>query len=48
VLNKYIKCLDFAVGAPWGGKNRAGVVYLYYGTKNKDFPLSLKQVIYLY
>ena len=37
--------LDFAVGAPWGGDDGKGAVYLYYGTKLKETPLLRKQVI---
>lgn len=36
--------LEIAVGAPWGGEDKNGIVYLYYGTKNKNNPLVLKQV----
>ena len=36
--------LDIAVGAPWGGKDGNGAVYVYYGQKNKQQPLKLMQV----
>ncbi|XP_057294074.1 integrin alpha-V-like isoform X2 [Hydractinia symbiolongicarpus] len=36
---------DIAVGAPWGGENGKGVVYLYYGSANNE-PFLLKQTLY--
>ena len=36
--------LDIAVGAPWGGKDGNGAVYVYYGQKNEKEPLKLMQV----
>lgn len=37
--------LDIAVGAPWGGKDGNGVVYVYYGQrKEQEQPLKLMQV----
>lgn len=35
---------DIAIGAPYGGEDGKGIVYLYYGTANKE-PLKLLQVI---
>ena len=35
---------DIAIGAPWGGENAKGIVYLYYGQKNAKEPLKLMQV----
>lgn len=36
--------LDIAVGAPWGGKDGNGAVYVYYGQENERQPLKLMQV----
>ena len=36
--------LDIAVGAPWGGKDGNGAVYVYYGQKKEQQPLKLMQV----
>ena len=41
-VNSYF--IDIAIGAPWGGKDGKGVVFLYYGNADKEKPLSLKQV----
>ena len=35
---------DIAIGAPWGGENRKGIVYVYYGQRNTKEPLKLMQV----
>ena len=35
---------DIAIGAPWGGENRKGIVYVYYGQNNAKEPLKLMQV----
>lgn len=34
---------DIAVGAPWGGKDGKGVVYIYYGAPSQHQPLIFKQ-----
>ena len=36
--------LDIAVGAPWGGKDGNGAVYVYYGQRKEQQPLKLMQV----
>ena len=33
------------IGAPWGGENQRGVVYVYYGQPSIHKPLLLKQKI---
>ena len=35
---------DIAIGAPWGGENHKGIVYVYYGQRNTKEPLKLMQV----
>ena len=35
---------DIAIGAPWGGENHKGIVYVYYGQRNIKEPLKLMQV----
>jgi len=36
---------DIAIGAPWGGEDGKGIVYLYYGQNDNQEPLKLMQII---